>query len=350
MGSILSTIYGVMKNEDRVRYKKLLAHEINFFLKKMHDKLGVKQKLTPIHVHASQIRIKAAASGNTKPYEFVLASPDEIIRGNIGHIITITNGINVKNVRKQRALFIAAEIFVYRAFANNKNPSHFDKIRNQNQYIDLLKTVIGKESASKIRDHAIRYVIAEIGAHRLAHYTEKGWITRVTKLKKHQPRIAALLGSSEEAYRHIRVHQKHSYTRQMLEEELDSLNQEIEEIDHLTAFLKEQKHKELDLIQEERVIKHMTDLEGLRAHLVRVKLHQNRWNHQKRPHHKAFRDINIDSIQHIGQLIDHELRHEKIDMPKIYILLQQFENEKINILKETEKFRNRKLKPYAVLV
>ncbi|MBI4739085.1 hypothetical protein HY772_06005 [Candidatus Woesearchaeota archaeon] len=350
MGSVFSTIYGLMKKEDRARYQKLFAHEINFFLKKIYDKLGAKLKLAPMHVHASQMRIKAAASGNTKPHEFCLASHDEIRRGNIGQIITITNGIDIKNIRKQRALFIAAEIFVYHAFASHKNPSYFEKIRNQNQYIDLLKIAIGKESASKIRDHAIQYVIAEIGAHKLAHYTEKGWITRVTKLKKHQPLIAALLGSSEEAHRHIKQHQKHSYTRQMLEEEPDALNQEIEEIDHLSAFLKEQTHKELDPIQEERVAKHLKDLEELRAHLVRVELHQNRWDHQKRPHHKAFMAIKIDSILHIGQLIEHELRHDKIDMPKIYTLLQQFENEKINILKEMEKFRSRKFKAHGVLV
>jgi hypothetical protein len=353
MRPLLTTIYGFMKKEQREHYKLALAHEINFFLKKIYAKLGPASGLTRITVYPEQISLKAAASGNTKLYEFALPDRAQVSQGKIGKIITITNGVDVKNIRKQRALFIASEIYVYHAFANRAKTSvaagefSFDRIKNQNQYFDMAKTALGKLSSAKIRDRAIRYVISEIGYHKLAHYSEGGWYTRFTKLKSHEHEIAKILGSSEKTYHHAKKHQDRRYTKLMLEEELDLIAHEIEEINHLVAHLEQKKKALTDHTAEDaykkRLQHHIDNLEELKAHLIRVELHFPRWEHLKKKHHKTFSDIKIDSIPHIGKLIEHELKHTKIDMPKIYILLQQFENEKINILKEAEKSRHERV-------
>jgi hypothetical protein len=336
MKQLLTTIYGYMPNEKRERYKIILAHEINFFLKRIYSTLGQKSGLKIIKVTPDRITLKAAASGNTKPYEFRLERRENAAKGSIGQVITITNGINIKNIKKQRALFIAAEMYVYNAFANHRDHTAFDSIKNQNQYLDMLKTATGKTSSARLRDRAIRYVIAEIGYSKLAHYSEAGWFTRFTKLKGHEKEIADILGSSEKTYHKATKHQGRRYTKQMLEEELDLITHEIDEIDHLKEHIEEQMTKQADENRKKRLEMHKRNLEDLKANLIRVKLHYPRWEHLKKKHHKTFEEVKIDSVPHIGQLITHELKHHRIDINKIYILLQQFENEKINILKEAE--------------
>ena len=173
--------------------------------------------------------LKTSASP-TKSYEFKLNNRHDAALGRIGKVTVITNGLKEPMIRKQRALFIATEFYVYHAFANHPNPKYFNNIRNQNQYWDTLKKIFGTDNAHDKRDRAIRYIIEEIDEHELAHLKGFGWHVSITKLNRHDHHMADLIGTSEKTFKKILKKQHQVFTPDMLKSEENLIRREIEEI------------------------------------------------------------------------------------------------------------------------
>ena len=135
-----------MDREEKEKYTRLLTLEINSYLSKIYatfqKKFPHKTKLASQKIKQSDIILRHASMGATKSYEFVLNARERVAAGFVGKIIVITRGLADSAVRKQRALFIAAEFYVYHAYANHTNPAMFKSIRCQHQYMDLFKKII----------------------------------------------------------------------------------------------------------------------------------------------------------------------------------------------------------------
>ena len=329
-------MYKLMKKKDQEKYAKLISLEINSYLDKIYSTMRRRAKLKPASISPENIKFRNASVGATKMWEFKLNPREDAAKGNIGSIIIATAGIDKSLVRKQRALLIAAELYVYHAFANHKNPHYFNMIKNQNQYIDMLKKLAGRNNAHEIRDQAIRYVIEEIKEHALAHLSTHGWTVSMTRLKRHYPDIAGILGSSEKTFKEAFRKQGQRFTSGMLKQQEDMVRKEIEDINHLISMIK-QHEKKIRLAYTKKLINiHIANLKTFRSMLERIRKNLDKWVLVDKKAHKTLRNRKHIPQKELIMLLEEEAKAEKVDMNKVYLVFRHFEKEKINILNDLE--------------
>ncbi len=325
-------IYGFMKKEEKEHYSYLLSLEINSFLRKIYR---VMKRSVPLKrpVFSKDMLILRTSSSATKSFEFKLNSRDLVRKGKVGKVIVVTDGLKNPLIRKQRALFIAAEIYTYHAFANHPDPSFFDRIKSQNQILDMFRKIFGRENSHDLRDKALRYVIEEIDEHKLAQTSGFGWYTRIAKVKSHDYRIADILGSSEKVFRRILKKQQQQFTPEMLKSEEHLVRKEIEDVEFLIDYLESVSEDH----PRSHLSRHIPKLRSYVSSLNRISDNLHRWFVQDKEEHKLLSkgDINEGDVR---SLIASEAEASMIDINKIYILFQHFEKEKINILKEADTF------------
>jgi hypothetical protein len=339
--------------EEKKHYSLLLALETNSYLSKIYSVLGkkVRPHLLPLKLSAEALILKNVSLGASKMWEFKLNSREKVRAGDVGKIIVATRGIKNSTLRKQRALFIAAESYVYHAFANNKDPSLFSSISSQNQYLDAVKKLFGREGSHDLRDYAISYIIEEIGEHKLAHFRAAGWFTSVAKLKRHYPEIACALGSSELTFNKLLRKQHQIFSQRILLEEEDLIRKEIEDLSHLSLLLKEKKEqfsKRSPLNKDysknafrkhdfEQIIAiHLENVETFKNILERVLFNFNNWVFVNKKEHKRFKKEKGFSRAYLQELLHKEAAAGKTDINKIHLLFNYFEKEKINILRDLD--------------
>ncbi|NQU78313.1 hypothetical protein HQ545_00945 [Candidatus Woesearchaeota archaeon] len=326
-----------VKKED---YARLLTLEINSYLKKIYTTIKRKKKLNAQKISASHIELKTASLGATKMWEFRTNSREKAAQGDVGKIIVVTRGLKQSDVRKHRALLIAAEYYVYHAFASNPDSKKYKSITCQNQYKDLLKKVIGKENSHDTRDQAIRYVIEEIKEHKLAHFTGRGWHTSIAKLKKHYPDIAEIVGSSENTFKNIFRKQHQKFTPDMLKQEEDLVRKEIEEIQHLITLLKAHEKKTYTKSMNKLIKIHLANLRTFEKVLKSIVNNLDRWVLVDRKEHKELKKKSRLSTEEMHKLLQKEAEAEEIDINKVHVVFEFFKKEKINILHDLEMLDN----------
>jgi hypothetical protein len=329
-------MYAMMSKDEKKDYSRLLALEINSYLKKIYNKMKRKARLKPQSVRPEQIKLLHASHGATKTYEFKLNNKEEVAKGNVGKVVVVTRGLKDNAQRKQRALFIAAEFYVYHAFANHHDPVHFDSVKNQNQYKDLIKKVFGAANAHETRDQAIRYVIEEIGEHKLAHYRDNAWFVGVAKLKEHHPHIAELLGSSEKVFKEAFRKQHHRFTPLMMKQEEDLVRKEIEDLDHIIGLLKESSKKKHKSDAKKLINIHIANLKTFKKFLSEIMDNLERWVVVDKKEHAELRKRKHMEPGELHNLLLDESKAEKIDINKVHIVFDHFKKEKINILQDLE--------------
>lgn len=331
----LKNTYNFLSYGEKSHYAKLLESEINLFLRKIYKKLKKSVHIKPTFITQDRIILKTLSVTATKAWEFKLNSRDEVANGNIGKIVVATNGIDKRIVRRQRALLIAAEQYTYHVLANHPDPSYFRKAKCQNQYVDMIKTLFGKESSSSFRDKAIRYVIEEIGEHKLAHFSGHGWRTRIGKIKTHDHELAKVIGASEKTFKNILDKQKNIFTPDMLKEEDDLVKHEIEELDNLIEKLKVHNKKGHTKENKKLVGTHIKTLTDFRNSLRQIVDDLEKWHRADIEEHALLKK-KLLSKSEVQEMLDAESEAEKIDINKIHILFEHFEKEKINILRDIE--------------
>ncbi len=326
--------YGTMDKDEKKDYARLLAHEINTDLKKIYRRMKPKNRLEPQKIRPEQIRLKHASLGATKMWEFRPNPREKAAKGDVGDVTVVTRGLKDNIVRRQRALLIAAEFYIYHAFANHPDPKQYKSIRCQNQYRDLLKKLFRMENAHDLRDQAVRYVIEQTGEHRTAHMSGKGWHTSIKKLRKHYPEIAETIGSSEKTYKDILRKQHQKYTPDMLKQEEDLIRKELEDTEHLINLLKEQekKHdKELN-----RLVKiHIADLLTFKKVLQDIHKNLEQWELVDKQEHKELKKKHMTKDE-MHRILKEEAAAEKTDINKVHIVFNHYKKEKINILRDLE--------------
>lgn len=342
-----------MNCEEKKHYSLLLSLEINSYLSKIYKILSkkVRPHLLPLKLSVDSLVLKNVSLGASKMWEFGLNSKEKVRAGEVGKIVVATRGLNNSTLRKQRALFIAAESYVYHAFANSQDTSLFNSISSQNQYLDVVKKLFSRNSPHELRDYAVRYIIEEIGEHKLAHFQAAGWFTSIAKLKTHYPKIARALGSSELTFSKIlrKQHQKFS-TAMMLEEE-DLIRKEIEDLNHLSLLLKEKKEKYSKNLHANKshcssnesgklIALHLENVETFKNILERVLLNFNNWIIVNKKEHKVLKKKKVFSRARLQESLNEEAAAEKIDINKIHLLFNYFEKEKINILRDLDMLDN----------
>lgn len=330
-----SRIYGRMDPDMKEDYARLLAMETNAYLKKIYSGIGRKAKLQPQKIAPSQIVMKHASLGATKMWEFRPNPREKAAKGDVGSVLVVTRGLDDQVIRKQRALFIAAEYYVYHSFANHPDPAVYRSIMGQNQYWDMLKKALRMKNSHDTRDQAIRYVIEEIKEHKLAHHRGNGWFISIAKLKRHYPDIAETLGSSEQTFHEIFKKQNQTFTPDMLKQEEDLIRKEMEDIDHLTSELKQHEHRRLPQHTKRLIEIHLANLKTFRDVLQKVIDNFSKWEVVDKEEHKELKK-HLIRPQDIQGLIEAEAEAERIDINKIHILFNYFEKEKINILRDLE--------------
>ncbi len=332
---MIRQIYGMMSKEEKEGYKRLIALEINSYLSKIYKTMKRKQQLKPAHVSTSQIILKHASLGATKMWEFEPSGIDKARHGNIGNVIVVTRGLGDNHVRKQRALFIAAELYVYHAFANSNHPRMYDSIKCQNQYLDIMKRFLRMRNAHDTRDHAVRYVIEEMKEHRLAHTPGKGWHVSIAKLKQHIPEIADTLGSSEKTFKEIFRKQHHRFSPDMLRQEDDLIRKEIEDISQIVSLLRSERTKKHDVKAKRLLQIHIEDMQIFRDYLEKIRRNIQKWELVDKKDHALLKKAKL-SLKQLHEILKLEAGAERIDINKVHLVFTHFEKEKINILRDLE--------------
>jgi hypothetical protein len=333
---MIKKIYETMTREEKKDYSRLLAAEINTNLKKIYKTMKRKARLKPQKISPSQIIMKHASLGATKMWEFKVNSCSEVAKGNIGNVVVVTRGLRDDHVRKQRALFIAAEFYVYHAAANHPTTKYFDSVRCQNQYWDLTKKLLGIKNAHEKRDQAIRYIIEEIKEHKLAHSRGRGWFVSIAKLKKHYPDIAEVIGSSEKTFTEIFRKQHQVFTPAMLKQEEDLIRKEIEDLEYLIDLLEIHAKMKYTAHMNKLVKIHIANLKTFKKALEGVRKNLDNWVLvDKEEHGKLRNELDIPTSK-MRELLLAEAEAEKIDINKVHIVLDYFKKEKINILRDLE--------------
>ncbi|MFC1723266.1 hypothetical protein ACFL0V_03945 [Nanoarchaeota archaeon] len=318
-------IIGLLSKKKKEHYAHLLTLEINSFLKKIYKSMKRSLPLKPPLFKTSQLKIIHSTSVS-KSYEFKLNKKEQIKHGNIGNVICITNGLAHPMFRKQRALFIACEIYVYHAFANHPNPKYFNSIKSQNQYIDTIKHFFGGRSSHNLRDQAVRYVIEEIDEHKLAHMSGEFWHVNIAKVERHSHKLADLLGSSEKTFKSI-IHKQHQkFNPTLLRSEEHLIRKEIEDIQFLIDFLETQRHGR----------KHIPKFRSYLKQLIPIKNNLHHWYIDDKDEHKLLTK-GLISHSNVQQMLKAEAEADQIDINKVYILFQHFERDKVSVLKELDK-------------
>jgi len=332
---MIKKIYGMMDAQEKEDHAKLIAHEINAYLRRIYKELKPKKNLKPQKVKASNIIMKHASLGATKMWEFRPNPRARAAAGDVGQIIIVTRGLESEAVRKQRALLIAAEFYVYHSFANASDPKLYARIRNQNQYLDILKKLFGIHPSHDIRDKAIRYVVEHIGEHKIAHYSGEGWTTSIARLEKHYPDIASAVGSSEKVFKEIFRKQHQKLGAEMLKQEEDLVRKEIDDIDHLLEVLEGHKKKNHGPKFKKLIKIHEDNLRTLRVALAQVAKNIDSWVLVDKEEHKELAK-KVITMREIHKLVQEEAEAEEIDINKIHIIFKYFKKEKINILRDIE--------------
>ncbi len=324
-------IYGLMKKQEKEMYTKLLVLEIDEYLSRIYKTMKRTAKLKKPKIFNKQINLMHATPTSTKTYEFNLNPVEEVKKGNIGTIIIITNGIKEPMHRKQRALFIACEFYVYHAFANHPDERYFNEIKGQNQYLDMIRKVFRKKSSHELRDHAVRYVIEEIGEHKLAHMSGDGWYTRIGKLKDHNHIVEDLLGTSEKTFKSIIKKQHQIVTPDMLKSEEHLIKKEKDDIQFLIDYLETITERHPD----SKLKHHIKNLCEYTKKLDKIQQNLDKWYLADKQEHKLLKK-GLLRRENIHSMLDAEAEADMIDINKVYILFHHFEKEKINILKDIE--------------
>jgi hypothetical protein len=333
---MIKKIYGFMDKEEKQHYSLLLALEIDSYLHKIYSTMKRKVPLKPAKVSPQMLIMKHASLGAAKMWEFRLNSREQAARGDVGKIIVVTRGLDTDEVRKQRALFIAAEFYTYHAFANHPNPKYFDSIRSQNQYFDMAKKLFGRDNAHDTRDHAIRYIVEEIKEHRLAHYRHTGWFVSITKLKEHHKDIADILGSSEHTFKEILRKQHQVFTPGMLKQEEDLVRKEVEDLEHLERMLKEREHAKMPPQLKKLMDIHLDNLSLFKGVLEKIMSNLDDWVVVDKEEHSVLRKRLSISPSELHKLLLAEAEAEEIDINKVHLIFSHFKKEKINILRDLE--------------
>jgi hypothetical protein len=332
---MIKRLYGMMKPQEKGDYSRILAMEINSYLDKIYKSMKRKARLTLHHVKPSDLSLKHASLGTTKAWEFRLNSRQEAAKGNVGKVVVVTRGLKDNMMRKQRALFIAAEWYVYHAFASHHDKGKFRSIRCQNQHWDMFRRMVGRQNPHDTRDQAIRYVVEEIGEHKLAHYRPSGWVVSIAKLKRHYPDIAQILGSSEKTFKEVFRKQHQKYTPAMLLQEEDLLRKEIEDMEHLIKLLQEQEKQKHGQKQKKLMQIHIDDLKTFQKVLKRIVDRLDKWVVVDKKEHKELRKAGLEKHT-MQKILLAEAEAEEIDINKVHIVFDYFKKEKINILRDLE--------------
>ncbi|MFC1742246.1 hypothetical protein ACFL3V_06955 [Nanoarchaeota archaeon] len=335
---MIKRLHGIMEKEEKEDYARLLALEVNAYLKKIYKAMHKKVQLAQQKITPSDIVMKHASLGATKMWEFRLNAKDAVAKGDVGRIVVVTRGLDDEAVRKQRALFIAAEYHVYYAFANNKDISYFDSIRCQNQFWDMLKRFFRARNAHELRDQAIRYVVEEIDEHKLAHYRGKGWFVSIAKLKKHYPDIAKIVGSSEKTFDEIFKKQEQGFTPDMMKQEEDLVRKEMEDIDHLDEMLTSHEKGKGTAHTRKLVDIHRANLKTFRKVLADIVSNLDKWVLVDKEEHRMLRKKVDMPMREMHALLKEEAEAEEIDINKVHLVFNYFKKEKINILRDLEMF------------
>lgn len=325
-----------MNQKEKDQYAKLTSLEINSYLDKIYRTMKGQARLKPVNIMPEDIIFRNASFGSTKAWEFRLNRKEDVARGEVGSIVMATAGIDKSVVRKQRALLIAAEFYVYHAFANHKDPYYFNSIKGQNQYCDMVRKLFGRQSAHEIRDHAMRYVIEEIREHELAHLRAHGWFVSLAKLNRHYPDIAKIVGSSEKTFKEIFRKQNQKFTYGMLKQEEDLVRKEIEDIDHLMKMLGE-RGKTVKMAHLRKIIRlHLANLRTFRREMDKIRRNLDRWVVVDKKEHALMRKRKHIPREELHDILAEEARAEKIDINRVHLVFDYFEKEKINILNDIE--------------
>jgi len=332
---IIKQLYGLMSKKEMEETTRILSLEINAYLHKIYRTMKRKVPLKPADLPNKKIILKQASLGATKMWEFRLNKRDEVAGGNVGKITVVTRGLEDNTIRKQRALFIAAEFYTYHAFANHPDYRVFNSIRCQNQYWDMIKKSLGLKNAHDTRDQAIRYMIEEIKEHKLAHTRAKGWFISVSKLKKHDPDMAQALGSSEEIFNEIFKKQHQRFTVSMLKQEEDLVRKEIEDIDHIIRMIRVRERKKLPNHLKSIFELHVKNLELFRSVLVDILQRFDRWVIIDKKEHDALKKQHLP-MNELHKMLQTEAKEERVDINKIHFIFEHFKKEKINILRDVE--------------
>ncbi|MBU2561253.1 MAG: hypothetical protein KKD17_03065 [Nanoarchaeota archaeon] len=332
---MIKKAYGMMDAGEKEDYARLLALEINSYLNKIYSTMKRKIRLEPQKVRPEQLIMRHASLGATKTWEFKPNKREDAAKGNVGDIIIVTRGLDNDTVRRQRALFIAAESYTYHSFANHPNPEMYNSITGQNQYWDIFRKIFRQRNAHETRDRAVRYIIEEIKEHKLASFRGHGWFTSLAKLRQHHPDISETIGSSEKTFNEIFRKQHQKFTPDMLRQEEDLLRKEKEDIEHIAGLLRQHEKKKHDA-QSKKLIKiHIANLETFRNVINDIIKNFHKWELADKEEHKGLRK-KIISPAEIREMLKAEAEAEKIDINKVHILFSYFKKEKINILRDLE--------------
>jgi hypothetical protein len=331
-------IYGLMDAEEKRDCSRILTVEVNAYLDRIYRGMKRNVPLRSARIRREDLVLKHASSGATKFYEFRLNPRDAVARGDVGKVYVVTRGLDDEAMRKQRALFIAAEFYTYHAFANHPDPKVFDSISGQNQYVDIFKRIFGISNPHDLRDHAIRYIIEEIGEHKLAHLRLKGWYVRIAKIKQHNSAISDVLGSSEVTFREILRKQHQSFSKDLLLQEDVLIKKEMEDISHLIKTLQDEKKSHGERFQKLADI-HIKNLMTFKEILQKILINFDKWMMVEKSEHDVLRKRLHVPAHEIRALLQAEAEAERIDINKVHILFGFFKKEKINILMDLENFQ-----------
>jgi hypothetical protein len=323
-----------MDKQEKKRYAKLISIEINSYINKIYRRM--KPKLAHARISPADIVMKYGSLAATRMWDFKLASREKIGAGEFGKIEIVTRGLDKNQVRKQRALFIAAELYVLQAFAAHKDVKYFDTIKKQSSRWSMLKNSLKGKNPNRLLDHAVRYVIEEIGEHKLAHSRGHGWTASIAKLEKHYPDVASIVGSSEETFTRIFRKQDQKFTPAMMKQEEDLIRKEIEDIDHLILILAKHDKKVHPVYTKKLVRIDIQNLKTFRRVLKQIKDNLHKWEVVDKKEHKELKKRKKVKLAELKQLLAAEARAEKIDINKVHLVFKYFEKEKINILNDLE--------------
>ena len=325
-----------MDKEQKKRYAKLISLEINSYLDKIYGKMKPGKRLAHAKVLPGDISMKYGSLGATQMWDFKLNPREKVAVGDFGKIEVVTRGLGKNQVRKQRALFIAAELYVLQAFAAHEDTRHFDTAKKQHRIWAQMKNALKSKSLNRMLDHAVRYVIEDIGEHKLAHSKGYGWTASIAKLEKHYPDIASIVGSSEETFNRIFRKQDQKFDPKMLKQEEDLIRKEIEDMDHLITML--QKHdKKLHPVYIRKLIRvDIQNLNTFRRVLRQIKDNLHKWEVVDKKEHKQLKKKKKIKLAELKQFLTEEAKAERIDINKVHLVFKYFEKEKINILNDLE--------------
>lgn len=328
---------GRIRKKDFKKYRKLFCAETNTFLKKIHDKLGKKKKLRLIQIIPGNLHLMNTSFAEFRPWFFRDISYNRAKDGFFPRIDVSTTGFAWDLTRKQRALFLAAEIFVLYSFANKSRKS-FMQVKGQGFYADAWNALRFKHTPRKKRDHAVQYVIHELGEHehKLARLSERGIINLMSRLWVHDEEIARIIGASKDTYDRIKKN-KGSVSMSELKKDVVLIDREIEEIDRLIEliFLEEKERAVLGEQASKVFSQDIERLQNYRKALVQIKNKASRWIHVDKQEHKRLKrraGKNHLPIKSVTESLHQESKKPEIDMNRVYVLFEHVQNEKINIL------------------